>query len=101
MIRIYGSSDDLIELASDDQKEFENEEFHVPNTYSNILAFSDGTLLEIRYDRWGVWRITALEKGLNFVNVMEAETDIESDKAYINASGIKWVVLSKEEIRRR
>lgn len=57
MIRIYGASDDLIEIEGDISEEF---------TYlgdDDQLAFSDGTLLNIRYDSHGIWRLSPLYKG--------------------------------------
>lgn len=97
MLKIYGASDDLIEVESDNQREFHSEEFQADQT--NVLGFSDGTLLEIRYDKWGVWRITSVVRGLNFIRIEPAETDIKSDYAFIDAHNIEWIILSKEEIR--
>jgi len=95
LIKIYGASDDLIEIESDNQEEFHSEEFNVSGFESNVLALSDGTLLEIRFDRWGVWRITPLAKGNNFLYILGAETDIESDIAFLDARNLKWIVLSR------
>lgn len=97
MIKVYGSSDDLIEIESDNKEEFPSEEF-LTYEESNVVAFSDGTLLEVRFDRWGVWRIAPLERGPNFQSVTYTD-DGSSDIALIEGRFIKWVVLSKEEIR--
>ena len=57
MIRIYGASDDLIEVEGDISEEFPY--YDEPA----LLAFSDGTILRVRYDDLGIWRITPLFKG--------------------------------------
>ena len=55
-ITIYGASDDLIELDGDIYEEFTAGGDEEPN----LIAFSDGTLLEVTYTDAGIWRINAL-----------------------------------------
>lgn len=56
--RIYGSSDDLIELEGDFREEFnvcpEDGEF-------GYLALSNGVVLRVAYDDDGIWRFTPLQ----------------------------------------
>lgn len=54
-VTIYGASDDLIELDGDIY-----EEFTASDGEPNLIAFSDGTLLEVTYTDAGIWRINAL-----------------------------------------
>ena len=54
-ITIYGASDDLIEVEGDI-----SEEFSSLGDDKNLLAFSDGTLLEVTYTQAGIWRINTL-----------------------------------------
>jgi hypothetical protein len=96
VIKIYGASDDLIEIKSDNTKEFPSEEFYVANGVG-MLAFSDGTLLHVYFGRWGIWRITLLDRGLNFSHI--EFNDDQDDVAFINAHDLKWIVLSQGEIR--
>lgn len=57
---IYGASDDLIEIEGDIR-----EEFSAPAWGDNegrfLVAASDGTLIEVRYE--GIWRITVIHQG--------------------------------------
>lgn len=96
MIKIYGASDDLIEIESDDESKFKSEEFYVTNG-AGLLAFSDGTLLHVYFGRWGIWRITLLDRGLNFSHI--EFNDDQDDVAFIDAQDLKWIVLSQGEIR--
>lgn len=55
MIKVYGASDDLIEIDGDIREEF--------NTDEGILLFSDGTMLEVRFNAFSQWRIDVLQEG--------------------------------------
>lgn len=57
---VYGASDDLIEVAGDFYEEF-NPRYDEVKEGSARLAFSDGTLLKVKYD--GMWRFTPVVKG--------------------------------------
>jgi hypothetical protein len=52
-VTIYGASDDLIEVEGDLR-----EEFYALDEGGMSLAFGDGTILDVRYDDHGIWRIT-------------------------------------------
>lgn len=95
MIKIYGHSDDVIEIESDDDK-FRSEEIYVPDGKAT-LAISDGTLLEIRFDDWGAWRITPLTRGSGIVSIYHATEYAKSDVIVLNAP--KWIVRSRDEIK--
>lgn len=101
MTKIYGASDDLIEIDGDVSEEF--------NAYSSDedaewrLALSDGTLLSVRYD--GCWRFNQLIAGS--VSFTRVEADAEDkpgsrpdggpwySDVLTFADGITWVALSK------
>lgn len=90
-LRIYGASDDLIEIegyligecgASDPPE-------------GSLLALSDGTVLNISYGKGdlGIWQITPLHKGKLFQELKTCDNEdaeIYSDIA-IFKPGIKWV----------
>lgn len=102
---IYGSSDDLIEIEGD-----VTEEFYALAEYNNgeeecgaFLAFSDGTLLRIRYDEGGVWRITPVSvPQMSMLDVQQSpemadDKDGYSDVATLSTVGrVDWVVLASE-----
>ena len=57
MIKVYGASDDLIEVEGEITEEFGSDH--------GFLIFSDGTMLEVNYTHQGIWRITILRAGRN------------------------------------
>lgn len=103
MIRIYGASDDLIEIEGDISEEF------VYVGGDALLSFSDGTLLSIRYDNFGIWRIHVLSKGASRLTHIVCTSD-GTDDDYTDAvhlfdeeldRPIQWVVYGLEIARPR
>jgi hypothetical protein len=88
-IKIYGASDDLIEIEGDLEEEF--------NHYSDepvLIAVSEGTLLRVVYDGDGIWRITKVTGGS--ATMEKIEGDVEKDtNDVVTLSGVdfKWVVM--------
>lgn len=97
-VTIYGASDDLIEIEGDIR-----EEFNPPYDEEAVLAFSDGTVLRMKYGDSGVWRIAPvflstegpLRGGLEIVQAPENDETNYSDRATIKAS-IFWVVMGTQ-----
>ena len=98
MIRIYGASDDIVEIEGDIIEEF--------SLYKNddgnrkwVFAISDGTLLGIEYD--GLWRIKVILPGLaEYKKTFEAidpDSDKYSDVIELTKQTINWIVLVKEK----
>ncbi len=54
---VYGASDDLIEVEGAIREEFTANR----DGEANLLAFSDGTLLEVTYTDAGIWRIASAD----------------------------------------
>ena len=58
-IKVYGASDDLVEIDGDFSEEF--------SCYGQdegmVLAFGDGTVLSVKYDDSGEWRLARLVAG--------------------------------------
>lgn len=89
-VTVYGASDDLIEIEGAIREEF---------TYENeadgdLIALSEGTVLRVRYDRDGVWRITPVATGQAVVTITPAvsgDDDNYSDRAEV-AGDVRWVV---------
>lgn len=57
-VRIYGSSDDLVEIEGDIQEEFDS--YDQP-TY---LLFNDGTQIKVEYDDEGMWSTSTIRVGM-------------------------------------
>lgn len=92
-IEIYGASDDLIEVEGDISEEFNPD---LDGDAPNILAFSDGTLLEVSYTSEGLWKITRTAKGSAQYSTLFEATDPDgeySDKVQMRGD-IRWVALA-------
>jgi hypothetical protein len=92
-IKIYGASDDLIEIEGDIREEFE-----YWSNYKNYFAFSDGTLLQIEYCDDGIWRIKRIVAGsLDFTNEEAADADAYSDVVTLSGNVKKlWIVYGNQ-----
>ena len=91
-IKITGGSDDLVEVTGGIQ-----EEWTAPKEVEGDGAFisvSDGTLLRIRYDKDGIWRIDHLVTGK--ANYFKVEGSVEEDTFdVVTLDGdIRWVALA-------
>lgn len=72
---VYGASDDLIEVEGGIREEFY---LSSDDDDGDILAFSTGVVLRIRYSRDGVWRISPLA-GASRVEIRLAPADDEDN----------------------
>lgn len=96
--KVYGYSDDLIELEGDlcEEVNFIGKE----DGYGCFLGFNDGTMLEVRYGKGsqGIWSVVALSKGPLFdrIDVCGDENDdAYSDIAYLK-DGVTCVYWARE-----
>ena len=93
---VYGASDDLIEVDGALSEEFS------ATDDSAVLAFSNGVVLRIEYDRDGIWRVRPLA-GASRVTVTVAPTDDDdnySDRAVIHEE-VVWVVRGTEFVKQK
>ena len=102
MLRVYGSSDDLIEIDGDINEEF------VYDGEGGFLAFSDGTLLAVEYSDTGIWRFGPLNHGsAEYANDAATEDDGHRDNylpAYSDIVTLQgdflWVVYGRQRGKR-
>jgi hypothetical protein len=95
MIKVYGASDDLIEIEGDIREEFD--------TYDaeNFLTFNDGTVLHVKYDDPGIWKVNRVQNGsATYCKIYEAdEGSEERGEGYTDivtlVGAIKSVCLSE------
>lgn len=99
MIKVRGTSDDLIELEGDIREEFYADED------GNYLAFSNGVALRIHYTTEGVWRITKVREGSAGATIQYAEDfegfddgDSYSDVAEV-IGNVKWVICGTQLVK--
>jgi len=92
--KIYGSSDDLIELEGLITEEFNHSPgWSTQDQQDAILAFSDGTLLQMHYD--GLWRITRVVAGsCGYSHTPGSEADDTNDVVVLTGD-LKWCVKSE------
>lgn len=94
MIKVYGASDDLIEIEGDIREEFS---FYSRDKESRLLAFSDGTLLRIIYDDDGIWRISLIARGRSDFSKQEGSVPEDTnDIVTLAGETISWVVLGEQ-----
>lgn len=95
MIKIYGASDDLIEVESDNQAMYKSEEFNVDSDFENLIAISDGTLFAIKMSKYGSWRIDLMVAGENYLGIEVWKGNDGSDFIMIDGYP-QWVVLGTD-----
>jgi hypothetical protein len=104
--RIYGASDDLIELEGDIRDEIGCYGIDDDKDVKWYLALSDGTLLSVNYD--GRWRFAVVTVGGAQLSKIEATEDegsradgtpAYSDVVTLDGPKILWAALSKEVVR--
>ena len=87
-IKIYGASDDLLEIEGDIE-----EEFNVNCREDIYLGVSDGTLFHINYDDNGIWRINLLRAGsAGYLRVDGDYIKDTNDVVTMNGK-VEWVVV--------
>lgn len=94
MLRIYGASDDLVEVEGDITEEFSAADGDV------YIATSSGAVLVASFGRSGVWRISVLHSNQEVHIAVQKSEDRESgsysDVATIEASEAeKWVIAGE------
>jgi hypothetical protein len=89
-IQVTGHSDDLIEIDGAISEEW------AADADGNLLAFSDGTVLQIVYSKDGIWRITLVAQGSAQVQIVQCPA-VNDDREYTDRATltgpISWVVL--------
>lgn len=94
-LKVYGASDDLIELKGDITEEF-NHYAAGDNDEGVYLAFSDGTVLKAFYDQDGLWRLTLVFKGSLYVEKIEGNVEEDQNDVVLFKDGIKWCVCGTD-----
>lgn len=95
---IFGASDDLVEIEGSLR-----EEFNVNSDESVVLVFGDGTVLTVRYDMMGVWRIQQTAAGTADFFMDEDPGDDEerySDRVTLTGD-LRWVVQAEQSTLHR
>lgn len=101
-ITVYGASDDLIEVEGDITEEFG---YTDDPDVGDVVGFSDGTVLRLRYTDEGYWRITPAARGSAELRIEQATEDASDDDGYTDRAvvdgDIRWVVHGRGFAARR
>lgn len=98
--RVYGCSDDLIEIEGDVRGETN---YHTPDNedekHGCLVIVSDGTMLDVRYGKngEGIWEVKLVKRGDLFERIDQcddADADPYSDVAHFK-DGVKWAYAAK------
>ena len=91
---VTGASDDLIVLTGELYEEFSC--YSCADGTDGLMAFSDGTLLEVKYDENGLWRFKPIYKGTLYKLKIEGSiSEDKNDEVYFK-QGLQWCVFSEE-----
>lgn len=95
MIKVYGSSDDLVEIEGDITEEFSHAD-------PLFLCFSEGTAIRIQYTE-GIWEIRVLAQGQGNSRVISNngyESDDYSDVFTLEVDPpVLWVMAGDRMVR--
>ncbi len=97
-VTIYGCSDDLVKVEGDLDEEFNPDERD--GKTEMMLAFGDGTIIDVTYDDFGIWRITRGIAGSAFFEKDEDPGDDEnrySDRVTLTGD-LRWVVTGERVV---
>lgn len=92
--QVYGCSDDLVEIEGELTGEYGCYGTDDDDDLGVILAFSDGTVLAVRYGKNGqaIWGVTALRKGDLFDRIDacdDEDAERYSDTAWFKDGALK------------
>ncbi|MGE4274081.1 MAG: hypothetical protein AB7E31_14665 [Desulfitobacterium sp.] len=90
MLTVSGHSHDGIMVEGDLV-----EEFDAVKCDDGLLAFSDGTILKVEYDEYGLWRFKVLYKGDLYNYKVEGDLGNDADDEVHFNDGVIWVAFSK------
>ena len=88
-VTVDGASDDLIEIEGAIRDEISPSDENPAK-----LAFSDGTVLSVAYDKDGCWRVNRVAEGsakMEKVDTEGPDTDNYSDRVTLTGD-IRWMV---------
>ena len=89
-VKVFGCSDDLVEIEGDIREEYP---FYDNDDDCRYLSFSDGTVLKIIYDDDGLWRVSLITRGGCEFEKVEGSV-IEDTNDIVTLKGeLSWVVI--------
>jgi hypothetical protein len=95
-VTVTGASDDLIEIDGDLREEFS---VYQEDDDASILAFGDGTVLSVVYDKRGIWRVCRLVTGSAKFSKIEGDAEADTFDVATLDGDLRWCVLGTELVR--
>jgi hypothetical protein len=97
-ITITGYSDDNIEIDGAIREEIP---FFPTNPHDAVaLCVSDSTVLSVRYDEHGIWRVTPIYHGTAKIEKTEGSASADTfDVVTLTADKFQWICVGKQIIR--
>lgn len=106
LTKVYGASDDLIEIEGEIYEEHDEYDFN------GKVEASDGTIANLKYDENGQWKFTIKKEGDKFLELIGAVGD-DAEHTSENAvgctsysdvlvfkEGIEWIKIGKKKFKR-
>jgi hypothetical protein len=94
-VQIYGASDDLIEVEGAIHQEFSC--WNLKDDEYRYLAFSDGTVIRVDFDKDGCWRFVRLARGsAEFTKTEATDPDGDYTDRVSLVGDIRWCVYGSE-----
>lgn len=91
MIKIYGSSDDLIEVEGDIRKEFCNPKFYEGRHY---IILSTGNIVEVYMGPSGGWRASVVHRANDDIAEVFIAHEGNDDWGIMIDGDIQWIALA-------
>jgi hypothetical protein len=98
-ISVYGASDDLLEVEGDITDEFNPSwRRYDDDKEPSYLIVSDGSVLAIRYDENGIWRITRIISGTATMEKKDGDIVKDTNDIVTLTGDIKWVMFTDRAV---
>lgn len=96
-VTVYGASDHLIEIEG-----CITEEFSTYGCDDQVLAFSDGTVLSVRYTDDGCWEFRRVEVGTAtfFHQTHDNDRTTYTDRVKLTGDDLRWCVFGELALTR-
>lgn len=100
-VTVTGASDDLIEIGGDLHEEFNwSGAADADDDEQRLLAFSDGTVLRIVYDKDGIWRLSRMATGTAEFTKQEGDVEADTFDVVTLVGDVRWCVFGTHWARK-
>ena len=90
-IKIYGASDDLVEVEGGIR-----EEFNPSGNDPSYLIVSEGSVFKIVYDDDGIWRVNRIITGTAEVSKVDGDVVQDTNDIVTVSGDIRWIIFATD-----